>query len=513
MFRPSSPTARLVLTALAIAVLCACQPGIDPTGEPPSPAPAAEGSARTDGPAEASDEDADRPSSPDVFLRQGPLHVTVAEFERALRWRAWIGGESIEEALGADWIDNDTAVATVARPLLAEALVRHDAERLGVNVTDAHREAARAAHPIAAELDDLPPAEREAALDAHGLTEADLAAVVEDLALYQALLAFRLDAVTDDDRWDAYARRNSTVALRVVNVPNIFSRDEVEHAVRTRAADIDAEYAAGGSRFIAPARARARVIRATTARRTPEEARALVEDLRTRALADGTLSVVSESEDASSMTGDGRRWISRDELPEAFDIPIGEISPIIEDARGFYFVEVFERQGGEMRPLDDTLRQRIARQLLAAERMAPDALAIAERVAERMREGGDLMPLLEAHVLREETVPPFVSSSANVIPNVGYAPALVEAVFADGVETGDVIGPVHTPSGIVVAEVTAREQATREAFERDRDAFEVEYEAYLREHMWPARVQSFGAEHEVQLNLERLREQWPAPSP
>lgn len=438
-----------------------------------------------------------------VVAEQGDLTVTLDDVRYAIAWREASTDQAIEEVLGEDWIDNTNLVASMLHQLLGDALLRADAQRFGLSITDAEYIDALSRQRHVRDLATVPDEVRTSIVSELGLTDERLRQYITDPMLMERWIEHRLSMITDDDRFAAFARRNTTVGLDAVIIPNTFSPQVIQDTVQARAPEIETYYGDRPSQFIRPARAQARVIRVPI-EDDEEAARAEIEALRERALAEGTDAVIASSTDHSANAPDHRRWVSERELPPVVDVPVGEIGEINQDRNGFYFAETFEIEERTPMPLDATLRQDIARRILRAERVSPATRERADTVVAAMRDG-TLDATLAEHNLRVSEIPPFPYSRNNNIPIVGQAEPLMTAAYGEDVQVGDVLGPIHTHAGVVVAKVREQNVATREIYEAERDAFRVTFDAYLRDSVWPARLAEVGEEDVAELHVALIQ--------
>ncbi len=438
-----------------------------------------------------------------IIAGQGPLTVTMDDFMYAIAWREWMNGGAIEARFGEDWLDDNETLGSLVLPLLGEALLRTDAARFDVTVSDEAITEALQTNPVSRDFMAVPEEIRDIELARLGLTNDRMRLYAADPLLLQAWIDHRVSMITDDDRWAAYERRNSLVSMTAVTVPNVHSAAVVDEFIANRGDEITARYHIRSHNFLMPRRARSRVVRLPFG--DDEDAtQTMIEALRTRALEEGTQAVVSFSNEPSALTGDGTQWVTDRELPAAFDVPVGEIGPVTRDNRGFYFVENFEIRGRELRPLDDRLRQEIARAILREAGPSAESMVRADRIMDGFREDREAAVLAEERLSSDE-IPLFARTQLGIVPHIGQAPELVEAAFSDGVEAGTLIGPLHVYAGIIVARVTERTVVTRAQYEAERETFDVEFEAYIRANAWPARRAEFDAAQRPSVNLPRIR--------
>lgn len=295
--------------------------------------------------------------------------------------------------------------------------------------------------------------------------------VLEAEMLADALLS----AVPESASKAAWLADNTRVVVDVVRVPRVPTSSEIDRAIESRGPAI-AEYFASHQRlFRTPERAFVRrllvPVPADADPAARAEARRRAEALRAEVVAAeaqdaGAFEAVIEREaPAREARSGGRMRVGRSQMPEAFEAPLpgegpGPLSPVVATADGWHFYRVEGRAPAVERTLDDP---RVKREIAAELLREADALTAAKRTAGRVRtllgqspDGEALAALVKSERLRRSTTAPFAASGPEVVPGVGLAPELFEAIFALTPEAP--VTPVMTVrQHYVVARLVSRE--------------------------------------------------------
>jgi peptidyl-prolyl cis-trans isomerase D len=150
-------------------------------------------------------------------------------------------------------------------------------------------------------------------------------------------------------------------------------------------------------------------------------------------------------------------WVF-DERPAA-----GEVSPVLENERAYYVVELMERS--DARPLTlDEARSSI-RTILVRQRQREQTQEIGRQVADRLRAGATLEEAAAEAGLNVGTAGPFVR--LDFVPGIGQANAAIGAAF--GLEIGETSGLLATPEAFFIIQVTDRTEADREEWLAQKD--------------------------------------------
>jgi peptidyl-prolyl cis-trans isomerase D len=168
--------------------------------------------------------------------------------------------------------------------------------------------------------------------------------------------------------------------------------------------------------------------------------------------------------------GEAQDWIFEDEEG------VGAVSPVFENAGGFYMVEILSEEPARTLELAEVRAD--IENLLRSRRKTELALERAAGLAERVRSGAaSLEALAESEGGRLEAPEPF--SRAGSVPGVGSANAAIGVAF--GTPVGEVGGPVAVGSRVVLVEVLEREEADRTEFEAVKEVLRAQVTQQLRQ--------------------------------
>lgn len=226
-------------------------------------------------------------------------------------------------------------------------------------------------------------------------------------------------------------------------------------------AEIEAYYREHRDEYAQEEQVRARHVLVSTEERTPDEARARIQEARERLDAgEDFASVAAElSEDPGSAArggdlgffGRGRMVPPFEEA--AFGATPGELVGPIETQFGYHLIEVQDRREERQRPLDEV------RELIANRLRATSAAERAEALAQQLRDDLADEPSLarmeaiaaENPAVQAGTTEPFPRQGGRIEP-LGSAPTVANAAFALG--EGELSEPVRAARGWVVLQVS-----------------------------------------------------------
>lgn len=480
--------------ALAAALMLAC---VGCRGEaPPAADPARPPPATTDAGAGAEVVVPD-----DALGRAGPVVLGLEGLREAIAetriLQQWHGGQRPP----LDALSSPLVRRRVLTRALETRVVREEARKRGIVVPPdelgrALRAAAAGRRPDAAGAET---AEAEAAepLDLD-LLDAQLAAryeapaaqvrqVVTDVLVAGRFVEALLDDMDDAALQARWALEETRVRVDVVRISRVPTAREIDEVVRTRQPDIARYYRDHPRLFNTPERA---VVKRIFVRSgdAPDGARARAEALRAR-VADGEdfeAVARAESEGPQARAGGHVGGVVRERLPEAFDTPVGELTPVREEPEGWAFYRVEGRTPAVTRPLDD---QRVQREIGAALLREGDQLPHARRVAEQARallrsapDGDELTRLVATERLRRHLTEPFNAAGARLVPGLGLADELFPAIFALRPEA-PVTAVFTVRQDYVVARLVERTEPDSARWPEARAAFRAQWRARERPHI------------------------------
>lgn len=262
--------------------------------------------------------------------------------------------------------------------------------------------------------------------------------VARDVLESELLTTALLDAVPHATIEAAWRDAHTSVALDLILVSRVPTTREIQRAVESRQAEIKAFYQESRRLFVTPERRFIRRLTVPAARDAEpamaEAARQKVEALRARVVAGEELEALVRAEGLPrEARRGGREAVQREQLPAAFELEVGALSPVGRDQAGFWFYRVEGVGQAVERTLDDPRVQReIASTLLRKADELPEARRIAgeaRRLLEAGPDGAALADWVKTNRLRRVRTPPFNPGGAKVVPELGLAPAVYDAAF------------------------------------------------------------------------------------
>ncbi|MCB9521299.1 MAG: peptidyl-prolyl cis-trans isomerase [Myxococcales bacterium] len=516
-----SPTLQAIVCALAIAtaafVPMACAPRAAAPAPAAAPADVPAGSGEPGGGARTATTPTPAPmlgavaadGSPIVAV-QGALAVSAAQVDEAIAWRTLVVGESIQDAFGPAWRDDDRLVRGLVGPLFEESLLRFDLARWGVDTTAAVAGALDGDEPQLAEVRGLAPEVARAWFADRGLDIERARWLAASHTLRDLWLDHRLTLIGEEDRYRAWLAARDTATVDYVILANIFEPAVIDRLLAEEPGAIEQHFRDNWNLFLMPRTARVRQVGVVVGGDPPEVARARIDALRARAASDGIMSVLRSSELNVAMGDDGTSVVSQQQAPIVFDTAVGELTPVVEDHGALWFAEVVELRERQVRPFDETTRRFVAQELARSRGMSAQTRAAADRIAAAMAAGDDaaLAAAAAAEHGRLDHSASFRRSEAGMVPGIGLARELVDAALADGRAVGEVLGAFRVSDGVVVARLASRQRPDPAAYPQEADAFRAGYDEFVRGQAWGLRVAEYGREHRRELDLETLRAWW-----
>lgn len=184
---------------------------------------------------------------------------------------------------------------------------------------------------------------------------------------------------------------------------------------------------------------------------------------------------------------------------EAWALPVGKISSTpITTPRGIAFVRPSEERAAGLAPFTE-LKPRLE-QDWKIERREKDALAQLDPAAKELASGATLVSMAERYGTEVKTSTEF--GPAGPVPEVGVAPALAAAVFQT--PQGQAGPPVAVPNGFVLFRVLTRNEASREAFEKQKDELRESIRTREADRLTRSYLQQMRAERKVEVNDQAL---------
>ena len=314
-------------------------------------------------------------------------------------------------------------------------------------------------------------------------------------------LSARLDRVDDDDRYFAWRTLNDQLTALIAIVPNDPTDRALSAMLNETPERIDAWYTERRHRYRLPPRARISWIHraAPLDERGPDHpARRALSDALQRARAGEEFAALAAaiSEHPSAQRGGRYGEVQERQFPGVFALEVGEISEVLEDARGYYIARLDARIPSELAPLDDALRRRIAREIVRETQPQPAPMEAAREIQAALADGDDgrAAAIAAEHGGRLHETPPFRRSPHDHIPFAGQSQALHARLFEEDVAGGFTLSaPLVSTQGLVALRVLSRAPTPRARFDAEREAFDAPFRALMEREAWPARLVERGA--------------------
>jgi peptidyl-prolyl cis-trans isomerase D len=144
--------------------------------------------------------------------------------------------------------------------------------------------------------------------------------------------------------------------------------------------------------------------------------------------------------------------------------PVGEVSPVLENDRAFYVVELLSRHDARTLTLEEATPS--IRTILIRQRQRERTRDIGRQVVDRIQAGATLEQAASEIGVEVASAQSF--RRLDFVPGMGQANAAVGAAF--GMEPGQVSGLVSTPDAFFVVRTTERTTADRAAWSAQVDA-------------------------------------------
>jgi peptidyl-prolyl cis-trans isomerase D len=238
-----------------------------------------------------------------------------------------------------------------------------------------------------------------------------------------------------------------------------------------------------------------------------EAARAKAEDILKKLKAGGDFAELAKksSEDTASATQGGELgWVQRGRVPgfeqEAFSLPPGQTSDLIQSNYGFHIIQVEEKHTPRVKPLEEVKAE--IEPLIALQKAGNLAENLADRVQAESRTAG--LASAAAKNGLEVMNSPLVSRTESV-PGIGIAPEFMTAVF--GAKEKNPPESVHLPQGFAIFQVTSIAPPATPTFDEAKSKVE---EAFKRERagqLLAQKIQELSDRAHAEHSLKKAAEQ------
>lgn len=383
----------------------------------------------------------------------------VAEAWALQHWQT--GQAPPVEALNAAQLRRRIAIqqmeSRVVRQAVAEAKV--DVSPKAVDALLADALAGRKPGSLDGDLsrgDALPP-DVDTRLSARfGVDAERIRSVAADLVYAHAFTAHLLKETPEDALQKQWREAETRVTLELVKVPRVPTTDEITAAVSSRASELQGWYDGHPRLFKTPERRRVRVVMCPEGQSGQEAANAL----RSKVIGGETLEAAAKAWGGhpSAEQGGVLKTVSKKRMPEAFAVPVGQLSEVVKHPQGWMLFFVEAEYPGSVRPITDGRVQReIAAAILREADDLPSAQRMIQRVKQRLSENASLQMLERLKTmgrLRFEQPKPFAPTTGDRVPGLGLAPEVAAAMKS--AQKGAVLGPFTVRQDYVVLRIVDR---------------------------------------------------------
>jgi peptidyl-prolyl cis-trans isomerase D len=193
-------------------------------------------------------------------------------------------------------------------------------------------------------------------------------------------------------------------------------------------------------------------------------------------------------------------WVFRDR-PAA-----GEASPILENDRTYYLVELVARDDARTLTLEEATPS--IRNILIRERQRERTRDLGRQTVDRLQAGASLEEAAAQIGLNVEAAGPF--TRLDFVPGIGQANAAIGAAF--GLDVGETSGLIDTPDAFFIVQVTDRAEADRGAWQAQVDIQRQQVMGYLQSQRINQYLDGLREEARIIDNRERVLQRGDAAS-
>ncbi len=474
-------------------------------------------------PAEASNSAADGPKiiyaegpkpGPDTVLAEaGEVEVTLADFERSMKRSMLIAPEGMTE-VPKERLATPHLQINVVRNLLSTKIIAKEAERRGLTASLDEKVAALESSRQIAELAPLLRKEKaeEAKLEKIGLTRDDLHTIARNIVLRQKLRAALADDISDEQLWKAYEQQHNQIRLLLVGARNTPSMGEISTHVEEHPERIKEHFDKNKKRYRSPMMVRLTMLSPAPGQKVdPATLQEAAEHLDR---GDAPAKIASEL----GLESESGALLVRGENTRAFDAEAGSTGFQTKGPRGAYAWKVEGHRDSKEAELTAALKREIAAELLRQNTIVASRQAKLADAIEQMGtlpttgtgKGSEvaakkLAPKLEAKGLEVHVTPMFSHNERGFIPGVGLAEEISEKAFAMDLHDPIVDKPILSRGKAWAFRVLDRQKASREQFEKEKEAFRKQYVERLKDRLVMQFTNHYEDQHNARLDLEPLR--------
>ncbi len=289
--------------------------------------------------------------------------------------------------------------------------------------------------------------------------EADLSFFWEaarDAYWVQSFKGQLVDALRESDAEKEWKRQGLLMRTWLLQVPRVPTTEEISRAASTHKQAIKAYYQAHLELFSQPLRLLAKPYWVKGGRL--EAHRLELISIREALVGGATLEDVHESHPL--LVKGGSRTLRGRSIPSKTEVKEGAYTPVRLTRKGWTFYRISRVYPAYVRSLKERSVQReVAAAVLRERDELPRARGLATRAHTLLKTGKSLVelkPWARKNRVRLSSPDPFFRSQQDIVPTIGLAPELNEAIF--NLEDGEVSEPIVVRQHYVIAKIVEKSQ-------------------------------------------------------
>lgn len=458
-----------------------------------------------------------KPTSDTVIATSGDIEVTWDDYQHAIRVGRLFAPtlpDGTTEELSRETLATPHMHTVMTRSLLSRTLVMKEVERRGIEIPEEEVEAFLREQERLSRWGQYlgEPEKLEEELGKLGVTVEDFKRVGREQLAQKKLQEALLDEIDAESLWEAYRYENNTVRLLAASALNVPSSEELDDFVENRGDDIVKFFEEQESRYTYPARGEATVITGKEPDSVSEgELQKVAKELQKKGADPEAIA------QKHGLVAKKRELFTRTEDQSVFAAKLGETGVTFGSPRGSYAWRKTAEVPPTVRELSFGLKREIAAGLLRSEVVSSEAkekLAVAREKFEGLDidfndvEREEVEPALEE--LRElgldaKLTPAFPRAQNGFVPGFGINEPVAIAAFNATREDPYPDEPILSRDRAFTFRLVGRTEPTREAFEKEKEAFAEQYREKAKRGIVDQFIQETFGKKRPNLNLNPIR--------